>query len=105
MGRAGQGASKSQIVFSEGLVPGDVEIDPSQINKRWYRIVKKNLGITADFYSLKHLHTSEVVELLNDEEAAKHNSHTSTAMVNGVYDVNRKKRAANKVSSLGNRFV
>lgn len=100
-----KGASKHQMVFSEGLVPGEIEIHPSQINKRWYRIVKKKLGITADFYSLKHLHTSEVVELLSDIEAAKHNSHTSTAMVNTVYDVNRKKRAANKVSSLENRFV
>ena len=61
------GAYIGQFVFSKGLEPGDIEIDPSQINKRWYRTVKKTLGITADFYSLKHLHTSEVVELLNDK--------------------------------------
>jgi len=99
------GAVANQFVFSKGLKAGNSEIQPYQINKRWYLLVKKKLGITADFYSLKHLHTSEVVELLSDIEAAKHNSHTSTAMVNTVYDVNRKKRNISRVSSLENGFV
>lgn len=100
-----QGAKSGQFLFSKGLMPGDIEIQPYQINKRWYLNVKKKLGITADFYSLKHLHTSEVVELLSDQEAAKHNSHTSTAMVNNVYDVNRQKRTISRVIALDNGFV
>lgn len=95
----------NQFVFSKGLVPGDIEIDPSQINKRWYRMVKKTLGITADFYSLKHLHTTEVVELLGTQEAAKHNGHTSTAMVSKVYDVRRKERESNNLANLDNKFA
>ena len=70
---------RGQFVFSVGLNPGDKKIQPYQIGKRWYRLVKKRLGVTADFYSLKHLQTTEIAELLTDVDAAKHNSHLSTA--------------------------
>jgi integrase len=95
----------NQYVFSRGLVPGDVCIKPYQIDKRWNRLVKKKLNIEADFYSLKHLHTTEVVELLDDVQAAKHNSHTNTAMVNSVYDVRATGRKANQVKTLNNSFT
>ncbi|MEJ7740594.1 MAG: hypothetical protein WKF97_24520 [Chitinophagaceae bacterium] len=36
---------------------------------------------------LKHLNTTEVVDALSEEEAAKLNAHTSTAMVIEIYDV------------------
>jgi len=74
-------ATKEDYVFSKGLNTGTTLIQPYLINKRWNRLVKKKLNITADFYSIKHLHTTEVVELLNDKEAAQHNSHTFTTMV------------------------
>jgi integrase len=98
-------ANPSEFVFSKGLESGDQQIQPYQINKRWYRLVKKKFGITADFYSLKHLHTSEVVELLSDIEAAKHNSHKTTTMVNTVYDVNKSKRKEMRIIELGNGFA
>ena len=98
-------SSKEQFVFSVGLKPGDKQIEPYQLNKRWRRLVKKKLGITADFYSLKHLHTTEVVDLLSDIHAARHNNHTSTVMVNTVYDVNSRARKNNLVKGLQNSFV
>jgi integrase len=98
--RAGDGS----YVFSKGLKPGVMKIQSYQIDKRWNRLVKKKLGITADFYSIKHLHTTEVVDLLSDVEAAKHNSHTSTNMVNQVYDVKRNIRKDNKIKDLKNTF-
>jgi hypothetical protein len=69
------------------------------------RLVKKKLGIQADFYSLKHLHTTEVVDLLNEVEAAKHNEHASTAMVVGIYDVRKTEREHEKMKRLGNKFA
>jgi integrase len=99
-----EGANCNYFAFSKGLKPGGIQIEAYQINKRWYRLVKKQLGITADFYSLKHLHTTEVVEYLSDIEAAKHNSHTSTAMVNSIYDVNGKARQNNRIKELKNSF-
>jgi len=43
---------KDQFAFSNGLNPGNKAIEPYQITKRWYRLVKKKLGINADFYAL-----------------------------------------------------
>jgi integrase len=93
------------FLFSKDLVPGKVEIKAFQISKRWLRLVKKPLNITADFYSLKHLHTTEVVEMLGDKEAAVHNSHIGTTMVNQVYDIRRQSRNDQKVTNLDNKFA
>lgn len=91
-------------VFSKGLKPGDHKIQPYQITKRWYRLVKGRLGIRADFYSLKHLHTTEVVDIFGEFEAALHNSHRSTAMVESTYDIRRKSRIHSKIKGLRNEF-
>lgn len=96
---------KTDFVFSVGLKPGTKQIQSYQITKRWYRLVKKKIGITADFYSLKHLHTTEVVDMLSENEAAKHNEHTSTAMVTGIYDIKQKIRKQSKVKNLNNKFA
>lgn len=92
-------------IFSRGLKPGSIQIQPYQITKRWYRLVKKQLGITATFYSLKHLHTSEVVDRLGDEAAAKMNEHTTTGMVVKIYDHRRKDREHEALKKLDNTFV
>jgi len=97
--------SHGDYLFSIGLKPGQVPIKPYQITKRWYRLVKKKIGIEADFYSLKHLHTTEVVDILNVSEAAKHNEHTSEAMVIGIYDVKGVERKHGKVKGLMNKFA
>jgi len=96
------GGKPEDYVFSVGLVPGQTSIRPEQVTRRWEEHVKKKLGITADFYSLKHLNTTEVVEALDEQAAAKLNSHTSTAMVVGVYDVNQNPRKFEKIKFLQN---
>lgn len=73
--------------------------------QHWWKWVKKPLGITADFYSLKHVHTSEIVDMAGDEAAADHNAHTSTGIVKEIYDVARKKREHEKVKKAGNKFA
>jgi integrase len=93
------------FLFSKNLLPGKVEIRAFQISKRWLRLVKKPLNITADFYSLKHLHTTEVVEMLGNKEAAVHNSHIGTNMVNQVYDIRRQSRKEHGVANLDNKFA
>ena len=78
---------------------------------RWKRHVKDALGIRADLYSLKHLHTTEVIDILESQEqsdataqAAGHNSHNSETMVIKIYDVKRGKREHDKVKGIGNAF-
>jgi integrase len=105
-------------VFSRGLTPGTYAIRPDQITKRWYRLVKngkdlngKPFGIEADFYSLKHLNTTETIDHLEGQAsdatklAAEHNAHTSAAMVVQIYDVKHKEREHNKVKKVNNPFA
>ncbi len=104
---------KEDYVFSQGLKPGAVMIDPKQITRRWKTHIKDmkgkdgkpigGLGITADFYSLKHLHSDQVASLLTLEEAGRHNNHTSTSTTL-IYAVNEMERQADRVKKLGNEF-
>ena len=94
-------APKILYIFSEDLRPmfRGGPIRQEQISRRWNRHVKRQLGITADFYSLKHSRTSEDI---NSEvrkairkatkKAARKNGHTSTKMVEQVYDTQSKDR-------------
>lgn len=93
------------FIFSRQLAPGKRSVSTDQITKRWYHLVKKPLGITADFYSLKHLNTSETVDALDEQAAAAQNGHTTTAMVIDIYDVKRKERQHNRLKGVANSFA
>ena len=99
------GASPENYVFSEGLLPGTTAIKSYQITKRWYRLVKKKLGITADFYSLKHLNTDETAALLDIKDAAAQNSHTSTVITMKHYAFGEKDRQNERLKKVGNKFA
>jgi integrase len=71
----------------------------------WKKHVKKYLGINIDFYALKHLNTSEIVDALDEKAAAELNAHTTTAMVVNIYDVKQKSRQHNRLKDVGNNFV
>jgi len=107
-------AEYGQYLFSVGLKPGDQEIEEHQITKRWRMHVKKKLGVVADIYSLKHLNTTEMVDILDqeeekrktaEEEAAKLNSHTTTAMVVSIYDIKQKTRRNDRIKRVANPFA
>lgn len=89
-------AKPGQYLFSRNLVPGNKQINEDRITKRWRLLVKIPLGVTADFYSLKHLNSTETTDLLDEQAAADMNSHTSTAMVVKIYDVKREERKSKK---------
>ncbi len=95
------GGRPDDFVFSVGLVPGTQSIRPDQITRRWEEHVKKKLGITADFYSLKHLDTTEVVEVLDEQAGAKFNSNTSTAIVVGCM-MSRERKTECKIICIEN---
>jgi integrase len=103
-----------QYLFSKGLLPGEQHIRPDQVGRRWHNMVKRppqkkyarwgGLGIDADLYSLKHTNTTQVVRILGDEDAARLNKHTSTAMVRNIYDVERGDRQAERLKHVENEF-
>lgn len=97
-------AKENDYLFSKGLVPGIKHIRPDQISRRWKRHVKDKLNIRADCYSLKHLNTTAIVDLYDEQTAANLNSHKSTAMISGVYDVRHKEREHEILKKIKNKF-
>lgn len=95
----------TDFLFSRGLKPGIKRIRTDQITRRWRRHVKIKLGITADFYPLKHLNTTEMSEEYTDQEIAAMNSHKSTAMVVKIYDVRRTEKIHERIKGATNSFV
>lgn len=95
-----KGAPPGHYLFSAGLVPGPVMIDPWQVSKRWKVHVKDKLGITADFYSLKHLHTTRVIQAYGAELAAGINGHKSGVMNAQHYDVLKESRALEEAKKI-----
>ena len=95
-------ALPGEYLFSAGLMPGKSQISAWQISKRWHTHVMKPLGIRATFYSLKHLHTTEVAQLLGTNAAAEHNSHRGSGMVIKIYDQGHAEREHKKLKGLKN---
>jgi integrase len=108
-----ENAQKGDYLFSYDLKPGRHLNKEVQITRRWKYHIKGKLGILADLYSLKHLHTTEVMDILTrdytqdytpEEDAAKINSHTSTSMVKKVYDIKHKTRQEDRIKKIWNPF-
>lgn len=81
--------SDDDFLFTRNLKPSLVPIQPYQITKRWKRLVKDKLDVTADFYSLKHLFLDELDKASNSalnlsKEMASHTTNvTETAYLFG----------------------
>jgi hypothetical protein len=89
--KALEGCGPNDYVFSRGLKPGKAMIRPEQIARRW-RKVKKALGITADFYSNKHLKASALAEEIGDKPTSEQMGHAGTGMLIKFYDTTRPAR-------------
>ncbi len=106
-----QRARPDQYIFSVGLVPGNRTIRREQISRRWRRWVKKKYNgeggkplITADWYSLKYLNTTQLSEIYDEALAARLNKH-SVAMTKKHYDVGSKNRMDQLIRGAGNAFA
>lgn len=90
-------------LFSRNQKPGFVMINEEQVGRRWNERVmhKPELGnVTATFYSLKYLNSTETTTIAGTAAAAAQNSHKSEAMVVTIYDVNRDKRKLEEIDRL-----
>lgn len=107
--------SEKVFLFSDGLKPAIKAraISALQISRRWRSHVKNKLGITADFYSLKHLNTTEMMDILSNQtniqqaekDVACLNGHSTTKMVAKVYDIKNVYRKEDVVKKIGNSFA
>lgn len=99
------GCPTDYFLFGEKFKPALKPMGGEMPTRYWKRYVKEELSIDIDFYSLKHLNTSEVVDALDEKAAAELNAHTSTAMVVNIYDVKQKDRQHNRLKDVGNSFA
>lgn len=105
------GAKSGDFLFGVGFRPAEKPMSPDTISRWWQRLIKDpktGLGIDVDFYALKHLHTSELIDIMGIDEgtkaAAEHNAHTSEGMVVKFYDVKREDRMHKKLKFMNNKF-
>jgi hypothetical protein len=90
-------------LFSRRQKPGLTIINEEQISRRWLERIKHKpeLGnVTADFYALKHLNSTETRTIAGAQAAAAQNSHKSEAMVVNIYDVHREERKLEELDRL-----
>jgi integrase len=93
------------FIFGAHYLPAAIAMTIDGPTKHWKKYIKTGLGIDIDFYALKHLHTTEIVDALDEQAAAELNKHTSTAMVVSIYDVKQKDRQHEKLKKVNNPFV
>jgi len=99
-------AKEGEYLFSKGLKPGPAAIRPDQINRRWYKLVKRpkdkgGLNIQIDFRSLNHSHLTKVSASLGIAAAAESRNHKTPVVTMDHYDIGYKKRIRNNVKNSG----
>ncbi|HTE24940.1 tyrosine-type recombinase/integrase [Flavitalea sp.] len=97
-------AKSDDFLFSDGLIPGYRAINSNQVCRRWNRHVKKKLGITADFYSLKHSNLDETAAVLSAIDAQKMAAHTSLIVTMDHYLGGEKERQHERLRQVKNEF-
>lgn len=106
-------APGDHYVFSKGLVPGEEAIQPYQIHKRYYRLIKaakkpngqlRFPNIKATFYSLKHSKVSDLADEVG-LDVASHQFGEDVKTLKKHYDTRGKSRHNNKLVEAGKEFV
>lgn len=97
-------ATDADYIFAKFLEPGTIPICASQINKRWRRKVKIGMGISADFYSLKHSNIDETAALLDINAAAAMAGHSTPIITLKHYALGEKERQHERLKTVSNKF-
>lgn len=98
------GCGPDDYVFSHDIKPGKVSALPEYFTKRWKRVVKEPLNITADLYSLKHSNMEETAKIINIKRAQHMASHTSEA-TSKLYAQGEKAREDEDLKLINNEFI
>lgn len=83
------------FLFSLKLKPGEKCMNRRYVTQKWKRQVKDELGVTSDFYALKH----SLLDSLPIDQAQFIASHT-TSKTTAIYQVNKEKRERESLKSL-----
>ncbi len=100
-----KGIKPNDYLFGEGLEPAATPIKAYQIHKRWNRLIKKPLGIEADFYSLKHSKITAVNDKAKDSDLSKQlTGHSKNDVIAKVYDLNANQRRLDELKKIKTPF-
>ena len=91
-------------LFGKSLKPSEKKITRAQITKRWRLHVKEKLGITADFYSLKHTNLDEISSQLGIKAASVMAGHTTPVVTMNHYLTGEKERTHESLKHISNTF-
>lgn len=92
-------AKDNEVLFSKCFKPGPKSIGSDKVSGYWRKLVKKELGINKDFYSLKHLSTDRMSEFYGLQLASAGAGHTNTHTTSQYYAVGEKSRKINLLKS------
>ncbi|MFT3680717.1 MAG: tyrosine-type recombinase/integrase [Ferruginibacter sp.] len=98
-------ASENDYLFSTDLRPGKNKILRGNITRRWREHVKHQLGIKADFTSLRNLSIDEAAEALDIMAAAKMAGHTTPVVTLNHYTKGEEERQHDRLKKINNTFV
>lgn len=100
-----EGADPEDYIFAKGLKPGPMQIDSSQITRRWRVHIKKPFGITKDFYSLKASNLDEISEELGVTAAQKAADHETSVITLKHYLPGEPLRVHEALKEVRNKFA
>lgn len=93
--------SEEYYLFSDNFEPGIKKACSKKPSRWWKENVKNTLGITADFYTLKHLFLDLVDEQnTSDYDQAKGMASHRTSSMTDVYRTGKKKRELEKLKQI-----
>ncbi len=95
-----QFADKDDYVFSIDFTPGSKKIAARQVSNKWRKYVKERLNISVNFYALKHLYTTKVINLYDRKMASGINGHKSNMMNDKHYDTMRSQRILEEAKNI-----
>lgn len=104
-----EGAEPGDYLFGKGLIPSQISISPRQATRRWKRHIKGSkkkgkLGITCDWYALKHLNTDQISKERGLKTAGLLNSHSSESTTK-IYAINEQVRMNEEIKQMKNKLA
>lgn len=97
--------SPDDYLFGLKFRPGKKAIGHRSVQTYWSQLAQKPLGIKQGVYILKHHYLTQLKKMHGSQTAAGHAGHTSTSMVDSIYDLDRESSEHERIRSADISFV
>lgn len=90
--------------FGPNLAPGDKPFDDTKPQKAWRKLIKEELGINVDLYSLKHLFLDMLAQKADIDLAQAAGDHQHSSTTETFYALGEKSRKLERLKQLNIKF-